>query len=217
MQMGQNSDVPYRGVTVHIQTEDHGLSSKKITTQVFFSGAILESKTVSYADRVADLGDDERDDLIRKMMKAMHREFYRRIQAGNYDARLPLPSDLDLDVPSIDSLDLPPDILVSAPEAPADPVPSPAEGSGMRGTAAWAAVASSAPFMNSSSSAPAAAASLGSSAFAASGVGAGRTDRAQRRSAIGAFSRTSAFRGIGVQDAAIDAELGALIERLARS
>lgn len=91
MQMGFNNDVEYRGLTVHIQTEDHGLRSQKITSQVFFSGAIVDSRTVSYEAEIADVEDDSaRDEQIRRMMKALHRQFYRRIHAGEYDDRLPV-------------------------------------------------------------------------------------------------------------------------------
>ncbi len=91
MQMGFNNDVGYKGLTLHIQTEDHGLSSQKITSQVFVGGAILESKTISYAKEIADLADDaERDEHIRKVMKALHKKFYQRIHEGQYDDGLPI-------------------------------------------------------------------------------------------------------------------------------
>ncbi len=91
MQMGFNNDVDYRGLTVHIQTEDHGLRSKKITSQVFFSGAIVDSRTVSYEAEIAEIEDDAvRDEQIRRLMKGLHRQFYRRIHAGEYDDRLPI-------------------------------------------------------------------------------------------------------------------------------
>lgn len=91
MQMGFNNDVDYKGLVVHIQTEDHGLKSKKITSQVFHGGAILESKTVSYEKDIAAFTDDEsRDDRIRLMMKALHRKFYKRIHEGLYDESLPI-------------------------------------------------------------------------------------------------------------------------------
>ena len=91
MQMGFNNDVDYKGLVVHIQTEDHGLRSKKITSQVFHGGAILESKTISYEEDIASYDDDgERDERIRKLMKALHKKFYQRIHEGLYDESLPL-------------------------------------------------------------------------------------------------------------------------------
>lgn len=96
MQMGFNNDVPYKELTLHIQTEDHGLSSKKITSQVFFSGAILESKTISYEAEIASIEDPAaRDERVRTIMKALHRKFFKRIQDGEYDAQLPLEGESD--------------------------------------------------------------------------------------------------------------------------
>lgn len=95
MQMGFNNDVPYKGATLHIQTEDHGLNAKKVTSHVFRGGAILDSKTVSYEDEIASFDDpQQRDERIRAFMKALHRHFYKRIHAGEYDELL------DLDAPA---------------------------------------------------------------------------------------------------------------------
>jgi len=91
MQMGYNNDVEFEGKTLHIQTEDHGLAGAKITTHVFYSGAILESRTVSYEDDVAKIKEEEeREEHIRKLMKTLHRHFYKRIMAGTYNERLGL-------------------------------------------------------------------------------------------------------------------------------
>lgn len=89
MQMGFNNDVDYLGMTLHIQTEDHGMAARKITSQVFFSGAILESRTLSYAASVEAIEAlEEQQELIRKQMRTMHKAFYKRIQEGAYDSKL---------------------------------------------------------------------------------------------------------------------------------
>lgn len=91
MQMGFNNDVPYKGLVLHIQTEDHGLPAAKVTSHIFFSGAILESRTSSYADGIAELPSvEEKEEYIRRFMKGMHRWFFKRIQSGELDERLPL-------------------------------------------------------------------------------------------------------------------------------
>lgn len=93
MQMGYNTDVEHRGVTVHIQTEDHGLSDSKITTQVFFSGRILDSRTISYGEAVSGIdGDEARDAEITRRMRAIHRHYLNRIREGVYDAKIPVES-----------------------------------------------------------------------------------------------------------------------------
>ncbi|MFT4703064.1 MAG: hypothetical protein ACI81R_000752 [Bradymonadia bacterium] len=94
MQMGFNNDVDYKTLTLHIQTEDHGMRSKKITSQVFYSGAILESKTMSYADDIDAIeGTAAQEERIRHLMKALHKKFYQRIHQATYDEHLPLPDE----------------------------------------------------------------------------------------------------------------------------
>ena len=91
MQMGYNTDVEHRGITVHVQTEDHGLSGRKITTQVFCSGRILDSRTISYAEAIAAIADeDTQGQEITKRMRAIHKHFLNRIRDGVYDTKLPI-------------------------------------------------------------------------------------------------------------------------------
>lgn len=89
MQMGFNNDIEHLGRTLHIQTEDHGMSARKVTSQLFFDGAILESKTLPYGAAIEEAaGLEEQQELIRKQMRTMHKAFYRRVQEGHYDERL---------------------------------------------------------------------------------------------------------------------------------
>lgn len=91
MQMGYNTDVEHRGITVHVQTEDHGLGGRKITTQVFCSGRILDSRTISYAEAIAAIVDEEaQGQEITKRMRAIHKHFMNRVREGVYDTKLPL-------------------------------------------------------------------------------------------------------------------------------
>ena len=96
MLMGQNLDVAYRGKVVHIQTEDLGRNVAKVMTQVFHSGAILDSKTVSYAEEIARLDDvGQQNDHIRQLMLRLSKWFQKSIHSGAYDAKLklaPLPA-----------------------------------------------------------------------------------------------------------------------------
>lgn len=122
MQMGFNTDVEHRGVTVHIQTEDHGLGDSKITTQVFFSGRILDSRTISYGEAVSGIeGDEARDNEITRRMRAIHRHFLNRIREGIYDAKIPVEPSTAAAVLAapvaatltgqLDALDVDPDLL----------------------------------------------------------------------------------------------------------
>lgn len=91
MLMGQNLDVSYRGKVVHIQTEDLGRNVAKVMTQVFHSGAILDSKTVSYAEEIARLDDvGQQNDHIRQLMLRLSKWFHKSIHSGAYDAKLKL-------------------------------------------------------------------------------------------------------------------------------
>lgn len=96
MLMGQNLDVSYRGRVVHIQTEDLGRNVAKVMTQVFHSGAILDSKTVSYSEEIARLDDvGQQNDHIRQLMLRLNKWFHKSIHSGAYDAKLklaPLPA-----------------------------------------------------------------------------------------------------------------------------
>lgn len=86
VEIGFNDDVDYRGLTFHIQTEDHGEGDPRVSTQLFFHGRILDSKTVAYGHLLEGLaGEEERRAKIRKVMVAAHRNFYKRLMAGEYD------------------------------------------------------------------------------------------------------------------------------------
>jgi hypothetical protein len=92
MLMGQNLDVAYRGKTVHIQTEDLGRNVNKIMTQVFHSGAILDSRTVPYANEIEKHSDvAAQNEVIRKLMLALHKYHYNKVFSGAYDEKLRLP------------------------------------------------------------------------------------------------------------------------------
>lgn len=85
MLIGFNNDVEYRGMTFHIQTEDHGLGGSTIETQLFHSGAILDTVMSSYAEAIAGMSEDEAEEHIRAQMKASHRSLFKKLRAGEYD------------------------------------------------------------------------------------------------------------------------------------
>lgn len=85
MLIGFNNDVEHRGMTFHIQTEDHGSSDSMIETQLFHSGAILDTAMSSYKDMVEGLGKEDAEERIRAQMKASHRSLFKKLRAGNYD------------------------------------------------------------------------------------------------------------------------------------
>ena len=87
MLIAYNNDVKYQEKWYHIQTEDNGMKDGHITTTVFFSGQILDSKSTSYKDAIADIsGVEAQNAVIKKMMDEQHRQFYDKLTGGNYDA-----------------------------------------------------------------------------------------------------------------------------------
>lgn len=86
MQIGFNNDVEYRGKTFHIQTEDRGLPAAQIETQIFHAGAILDTAIISYQKIIdSEPEGDGRIQKIRAFMTAAHRNFYKKLKAGEYD------------------------------------------------------------------------------------------------------------------------------------
>ncbi len=118
MQMGFNNDVEYKRLTLHIQTEDHGLPAMKITSQVFLGGAIVDTKTMSYEGEIDGLEDEPRDERIRAIMKGLHRKFYQRIHEGIYDEKLPITNEAQAEADAAAAVDAP----AAAPAKPVAPV-----------------------------------------------------------------------------------------------
>ena len=90
MQIGFNNDVDWEGERFHIQTEDLGLSTGKITSQVFRGGAIVDTVSVSYLEHIENIEDpDTRDEEIRKRMRTLHKLCFRHIKANKYTSDAP--------------------------------------------------------------------------------------------------------------------------------
>jgi uncharacterized coiled-coil protein SlyX len=85
MLIGFNNDIEYRGKTFHIQTEDHGEGDPRIETQLFHSGAILDTVITSYQETLDEYDGEAAEERIRAQMKASHRSLYKKLMAGEYD------------------------------------------------------------------------------------------------------------------------------------
>jgi hypothetical protein len=79
---GFNTDVKYRGVVYHVQTEDKGTSNPLIETLIYKGGEILGSKRLPYGDIVTD-GDEG---SITKLMEDQHKNIIMEVKRGRYDA-----------------------------------------------------------------------------------------------------------------------------------
>ena len=89
MLIAYNNDIEFRSRWYHIQTEDNGLKDGHITTTVFHSGQILDSKTTSYKDAIAGVTDtEEQNRIIKDMMVKQHQMFYTKLYEGSYEAQM---------------------------------------------------------------------------------------------------------------------------------
>ena len=108
MLIGYNNDVQHRGKTFHIQTEDRGAPSNQIETQIFHSGAILDTRIISYEDKLAGVNDRAtRNKSIKQLMQTTHRELYKNLLSGKYDefAGLEPLADVESDVEVDDKIE----------------------------------------------------------------------------------------------------------------
>jgi len=79
---GANTNVRYRGILFHVQTEDSGRANPHIISHVYHGGTILGTHKTDYADRL------ETDDLIgvvRGLIDQQHAAMLERLHAGGFD------------------------------------------------------------------------------------------------------------------------------------
>ena len=81
-----NNDLEFRSRWYHIQTEDNGIKDGHITTTVFYSGQILDSKSASYLDAIASTPDPEQQNrIIKAAMSQQHKRFCTKLLEGTYE------------------------------------------------------------------------------------------------------------------------------------
>jgi hypothetical protein len=69
MLTGFNTNVPYKGKTYHVETEDSGETSATVTTLLYFQGTILSRKKFTYAEMMSQ---EEWKKQVHAMMKKQH-------------------------------------------------------------------------------------------------------------------------------------------------
>jgi hypothetical protein len=79
---GFNTDIPYEGVTYHVQTEDKGLETPLILSLVYVGGTIIASKRTPYSDLV-ESGYDE--GVLTERLQRQHKLICAAIRAGRVD------------------------------------------------------------------------------------------------------------------------------------
>ena len=91
---GFNTDVKYKGVVYHVQTEDKGVGNPLIETLIYKGGEILSSRRLPYANLVAA----EDEPALTKLMEDQHKGMIMEIKRGRFDANeTTLMQDLSLD------------------------------------------------------------------------------------------------------------------------
>ena len=79
---GFNTDVKYRGVVYHVQTEDKGTTNPLIETLIYKGGEILGSRRLPYSDLVTSADDEP---AITKLMEDQHKGMILEIKRGKFD------------------------------------------------------------------------------------------------------------------------------------
>ncbi len=82
MRLGLNQNIPFKGDTYHIQTEDGGVKNPTITTIVFKGGTILATQKTSYADIIKF---DKLDDVVQELMDEQHGKLLKLIKQGYFE------------------------------------------------------------------------------------------------------------------------------------
>ena len=79
---GFNTDVKYKGVVYHVQTEDKGAANPLIETLIYKGGEILASRRLPYSDLVKNATDEA---AITRLMEDQHKGMIMEIKRGRFD------------------------------------------------------------------------------------------------------------------------------------
>ncbi len=85
MLTGFNTNIRYRGMLFHAQTEDRGADFAEIVTQLYRAGTVLVSVKQGYHGVLA-----QRDGLatVRGRMQEQHKDVLRNLASGEFDDRI---------------------------------------------------------------------------------------------------------------------------------
>ena len=83
MLVGYNTNVPYKGIIYHVQTEDSGTKNPVIITLLYLKGTILASKKSNYANV---LSSPDYKEKVRELMKEQHKNMIKELIAGKHAA-----------------------------------------------------------------------------------------------------------------------------------
>jgi len=79
---GANTNVRYRGILFHVQTEDSGRANPHIISHLYYGGTILGSQKTDYSQHL------EADDLlgiVKELIDEQHASMVEQLKSGGYD------------------------------------------------------------------------------------------------------------------------------------
>ena len=79
---GFNTDVPYKGETYHVQTEDKGKDNPMVESLIYKGGEILGARRTAYSKFLPN-GYDEKP--VIKFMEDQHRRVIDEVKRGQFD------------------------------------------------------------------------------------------------------------------------------------
>ena len=80
---GANTNVRYRGILFHVQTEDSGRANPHIISHVYHGGTILGTHKTDYSDR---LDADDLTAVVRGLIEQQHAAMLAKLNSGGFDA-----------------------------------------------------------------------------------------------------------------------------------
>ena len=78
---GFNTDVKFRGLVYHVQTEDKGKVNPLIETLIYKGGEILASRRLPYAELVKD---KDTEAAIARLMEEQHKAMILEVKRGKF-------------------------------------------------------------------------------------------------------------------------------------
>ena len=79
---GANTNVRYRGILFHVQTEDSGRANPHIISHVYHGGTILGTHKTDYADQ---LDADDLTAVVRGLIEQQHAAMLQKLESGGFD------------------------------------------------------------------------------------------------------------------------------------
>ena len=81
MILGFNTDITYKGIVFHVQTEDKGLRNPKVETLVYKGGSILFAKTTPYDEII---NTENQQEIVQALMEEQHHQILEDARSGKF-------------------------------------------------------------------------------------------------------------------------------------